>query len=227
MQINTSRRKASTGQLSYLAEHMKSHSDMASGISHTLQGRANLETLWENLTTNLNSLGGPIRTVAKWKQTWRDLRNNVKRKESYNKREYRGYGPGSTGNGPPTIKKLSQVEEQVLSIIGSVAVHGMEEIACTEPIIPDAKLTGLDLPQPSSPLPPAYQENQLPPPTVEQDFTFVDQKMTLPLAKPEILDSPLPVVPGPSLKHAPSTIKKRIVKRHGKMVHFFFIHKYK
>ncbi|XP_037297562.1 uncharacterized protein LOC115451132 isoform X3 [Manduca sexta] len=213
MQTSTMRRKASIAQLSYLAEYMKSHSEMASSISHSLQERANLETLWENLTAKLNSLGGPTRTVAKWKQTWRDLRNNVKRKGYHNKREYQGCGPGSTDNGPPTIKKVSQVDEQVLSITGSMAVHGMEEVACTEPILPDAKLTGLKLPQPSLP---AYQEKQLTPQTVEQDFTFADQ-MTSTLAQPKIFVSSLPVLPEPSLQHAPSPIKKRrrIVKRQG------------
>ncbi|XP_037297558.1 uncharacterized protein LOC115451132 isoform X2 [Manduca sexta] len=178
MQTSTMRRKASIAQLSYLAEYMKSHSEMASSISHSLQERANLETLWENLTAKLNSLGGPTRTVAKWKQTWRDLRNNVKRKGYHNKREYQGCGPGSTDNGPPTIKKVSQVDEQVLSITGSMAVHGMEEVACTE------------------------------------DFTFADQ-MTSTLAQPKIFVSSLPVLPEPSLQHAPSPIKKRrrIVKR--------------
>lgn len=67
MQANT-RAKASSAQLIALAEHMQAHPAMAAGISGTLQGRLNMESSWKSLAAKLNSLGGPIKTVAKWKQ---------------------------------------------------------------------------------------------------------------------------------------------------------------
>lgn len=63
-----SRCKATPTQLTYLAEFMKNHPDLASGLSQTLQGRVTCDALWQKLTAELNALGGPIKTVAKWKQ---------------------------------------------------------------------------------------------------------------------------------------------------------------
>lgn len=60
------------------------------------------------------------------------MRNSVKKKAAHNRAEYRGYGPGSTGNGPPKLMELNSTEHQVLEVLGPVAVFGMEEVAATE-----------------------------------------------------------------------------------------------
>lgn len=60
------------------------------------------------------------------------MRNNVKKKASHNRSEFRRYGPGSTGNGPSRVADLTPIEEQVFSVMGPVAVFGMEDIITTE-----------------------------------------------------------------------------------------------
>lgn len=63
------------------------------------------------------------------------MRNNVKKKASHNATEHRGYGPNSTGNGPSTLNNFSEVDEKVLSVMGPVAVYGLEDVASTEVVI--------------------------------------------------------------------------------------------
>lgn len=63
------------------------------------------------------------------------MRSNVKKKASHNTSEHRGYGPNSTGHGPSTLKDFSEVDEKVLSVMGPVAVYGLEDVVCTEVVI--------------------------------------------------------------------------------------------
>lgn len=137
MQSHISRRrvKASAAQLSCLAKHMQRHPEMAtSNMSLTLQGRANLEVLWHQLATKLNSLGGPIKTMFKWKQAWRDMRYNIKKKEFHKKQEFQEYESDRSGDGQAPGHEQS-ADDKVLSMICPVTVYDVEEIVYTEPTV--------------------------------------------------------------------------------------------
>lgn len=130
------RNKSSPAQLRCLSKHMQSHPDMAAGMvpgSRTLQERINLDLQWTELANKLNSLGGPVKPVGKWKQAWRDMRNNTKKREFHKKQEIQD-AAGITRDGQEKVKEQS-TDEKVLSILCPVTVYEMEEIICTEPNI--------------------------------------------------------------------------------------------
>lgn len=95
---------------------------MASGyVQSSLQGRVDMEKEWIKLGNKLNTLGGPIKTIAKWKQAWRDLKNNVKKKAVQHNETV-----GNTRTSLPSSQQLSDVDNQVLAAIASVAVYGTD-----------------------------------------------------------------------------------------------------
>ncbi|KAJ0177117.1 hypothetical protein K1T71_007126 [Dendrolimus kikuchii] len=79
--------KVSIAQQNHLIKFMKAHPEFAKVRTCSLQGKIDYERQWLQLTRTLNSLGGPIKSVDKWKQTWRDLRYGVKRKANKQKPE--------------------------------------------------------------------------------------------------------------------------------------------
>lgn len=55
----------------------------------------------------------------------------MKKKAIKNKKEQKGDGPGGTGNGPSQLEVFTAQDEAVISVIGPVAVYGMEGVPST------------------------------------------------------------------------------------------------
>ncbi|XP_036320686.1 uncharacterized protein LOC118735156 [Rhagoletis pomonella] len=59
---------------------------------------------WEDFTQELNCLGPPIRTTAKWIKVWTDMKSKTEKKVAQNKAEYR-----ATGGGPNRLQAYKNV----------------------------------------------------------------------------------------------------------------------
>ncbi|KAL4712797.1 hypothetical protein ACJJTC_011867 [Scirpophaga incertulas] len=77
--MDTTKRHASQAQVAALLDYMHDHTEMAQGINSGLE-REDFEAQWKDLTNTLNSLGGAVKSVEKWKQTWRDLKFNSRKR---------------------------------------------------------------------------------------------------------------------------------------------------
>ncbi|KAJ8909865.1 hypothetical protein NQ315_013902 [Exocentrus adspersus] len=78
---------------------------------------------WENISVELNSIPGAKKTGEQWKRAWKDLKMNVKKKNSNMKDYMKG-----TGGGPPAKNELDSVDEAVLNILGPTLVEGDTEV---------------------------------------------------------------------------------------------------
>ncbi|KAJ8729247.1 hypothetical protein PYW08_000828 [Mythimna loreyi] len=78
--MDSSKRHATAAQVTALMDFMQEHSDVAKGLLNSGLEREDLEAQWQDLTTTLNSMGGAVKSVDKWKQTWRDLKSNTKKR---------------------------------------------------------------------------------------------------------------------------------------------------
>lgn len=56
-------------QVKALLDFMKMHPSIAKGTNAGLE-REDVDALWHDLTDNLNSMGGPIKSVDKWKKVY-------------------------------------------------------------------------------------------------------------------------------------------------------------
>ncbi|XP_047987822.1 uncharacterized protein LOC125227528 [Leguminivora glycinivorella] len=77
--MDTTKRHATAAQVSALMDYMQEHSEVAKGMSSGLE-REDIEAQWRDLTSMLNSMGGAVKSTEKWKQTWRDLKSNTKKR---------------------------------------------------------------------------------------------------------------------------------------------------
>lgn len=57
---------------------MENHRDLARG--YTKGDKVVVESLWSELTEQLNSSGPPCKDTKEWKKTWSDWKTNVKKK---------------------------------------------------------------------------------------------------------------------------------------------------
>ena len=65
---SSSKRHATTAQVTALMDFMQEHSDVAKGLLNSGLEKEDLEAQWQDLTTTLNSMGGAVKSVEKWKQ---------------------------------------------------------------------------------------------------------------------------------------------------------------
>ncbi|KAI8428157.1 hypothetical protein MSG28_002403 [Choristoneura fumiferana] len=66
--MDTTKRHATTAQVSALMDYMQEHSDVAKGMMSSGLEREDIEAQWRDLTTMLNSMGGAVKSTEKWKQ---------------------------------------------------------------------------------------------------------------------------------------------------------------
>ncbi|XP_055903247.1 uncharacterized protein LOC129939299 [Eupeodes corollae] len=107
-------------QLERLVSIMEGNPDIAKGIC----GKAQAKKRWDRFTTELNSIGPPVRTCDKWIKVWADLKFKIKKKKTENKTEIQ-----ATGGGPNRLHTFSNLEESViglLSIDASIDPPGIE-----------------------------------------------------------------------------------------------------
>ncbi|XP_028157554.1 uncharacterized protein LOC135088246 [Ostrinia nubilalis] len=98
--MDNSKKHATAAQVAALVDFMQEHSDFAKGLINSGLEKEDLEAQWKELTNTLNSMGGAVKSVEKWKQTWRDLKSNNK------KRALKQHQSCDTSVGPSTDMSL-------------------------------------------------------------------------------------------------------------------------
>ncbi|XP_063931789.1 uncharacterized protein LOC135143779 [Zophobas morio] len=78
---------------------------------------------WAELTGLLNNEAGPNKTTKEWKDSFHDLKTNVRRAAREIKQHLKG-----TGGGPSLKKDLTDIEERILSLINKIVIEGMPEL---------------------------------------------------------------------------------------------------
>ncbi|KYN22231.1 hypothetical protein ALC57_05378 [Trachymyrmex cornetzi] len=102
------------------------HPEILTGKFTSANAKQAQQNLWQTVTTQLNALGLGEKTATKWKESVIDWKCKTKKKAS----ELRLH-MGKTGGGGVSTKKLSDIEERLLSIIGMTAIEGdigLEEV---------------------------------------------------------------------------------------------------
>lgn len=66
--MDSAKRHATAAQVAALMDFMQEHSDVAKGLLNSGLEREDLESQWRDLTSTLNSMGGAVKSVDKWKQ---------------------------------------------------------------------------------------------------------------------------------------------------------------
>ncbi|XP_063618185.1 uncharacterized protein LOC134791087 [Cydia splendana] len=125
--MDTTKRHATAAQVSALMDYMQEHSEVAKGMSSGLE-REDIEAQWRDLTSMLNSMGGAIKSTEKWKQTWRDLKSNTKKRALKQQHSLcdtsvgpssdnlHGDGQNSDGDYMPPKKRFASFDEEILRI---------------------------------------------------------------------------------------------------------------
>ncbi|CAB3250356.1 unnamed protein product [Arctia plantaginis] len=73
------KKHVTSSQVKALMDFMKRHPNIAKGVNSGLE-REDVEAQWQDLTVKLNSMGGPVKSVDKWKKTWSYLKWNTKKR---------------------------------------------------------------------------------------------------------------------------------------------------
>lgn len=66
--MDSFKRHATAAQVTAMVDFMQEHSDVAKGLLNSGLEREDMEAQWQDLTTTLNSMGGAVKSVDKWKQ---------------------------------------------------------------------------------------------------------------------------------------------------------------
>ncbi|XP_075980488.1 uncharacterized protein LOC142979464 [Anticarsia gemmatalis] len=149
----------SPDQIEMLLNFLQDHKELARGQLRSCEGKVKARRLWQELCTNLNSMGGCTKTVKQWQKVWFDKKHIAKKAAANSRRS-------SAGGGPSSAPSLSQWEERVISIIedgfglgqASASVSTFYDTADSNPpsssqaSLPQApKLEHIDFSEPSSP----------------------------------------------------------------------------
>lgn len=65
---STKRLHATGAQVAALLDFMQEHSDVAKGVVNSGLEKEDLDAQWKFITSTLNSMGGAVKSVDKWKQ---------------------------------------------------------------------------------------------------------------------------------------------------------------
>ncbi|XP_026726911.1 uncharacterized protein LOC113493238 [Trichoplusia ni] len=127
--MDSAKRHATAAQVAALMDFMQEHSDVAKGLLNSGLEREDLESQWRDLTSTLNSMGGAVKSVDKWKQTWRDLKSNTKKRALKQQQSLPdtslGLSPEGTGdtsqntdgeNYVPPKKRFASFDEEIIKI---------------------------------------------------------------------------------------------------------------
>ncbi|XP_050516176.1 uncharacterized protein LOC126891040 [Diabrotica virgifera virgifera] len=104
---------------------MEQHEELRRGQFTATFTYKKAQQLWEEITTNLNSVpNGQAKDWKKWRKTWQDMKKNATAKNAAIKRHR-----NMTGGGPTCSSSLSDQETWVLSMIGPMQTDeiGVEE----------------------------------------------------------------------------------------------------
>ncbi|XP_050501990.1 uncharacterized protein LOC126881655 [Diabrotica virgifera virgifera] len=108
-------------QKKLLIIYMEQHEELRRGQFTATFTYKKAQQLWEEITTNLNSVpNGQAKDWKKWRKTWQDIKKNAKAKNAAIKRHR-----NMTGGGPACSSSLSDQETEVLSMIGPMQTDGI------------------------------------------------------------------------------------------------------
>ncbi|CAG9773203.1 unnamed protein product [Ceutorhynchus assimilis] len=116
-------------QKGMLLDFVKNHPNLASQKFGKDFSFKKAQMLWEELATSLNSVaGGSKKTWMQWRKTWTDLKKNTKNKAANINKYQQG-----TGGGPPMPedKQMTNIEKDILEIIGTVMQSGIKNVSET------------------------------------------------------------------------------------------------
>ncbi|KAL0879790.1 hypothetical protein ABMA27_003501 [Loxostege sticticalis] len=148
-------------QIEKLLQFLQEHTGLAKGHINSPDARAHSKRLWAELTDQLNSLGGAVKTTKQWQKVWADRKYLSKKAAAACRRAQTG-----TGGGPSTQPLLSEIEQKVVAIMGEG--FGLPQTSATIPPflnnVCHQHLRPPPPPPPPPPLPPPSPAPPLPPP---------------------------------------------------------------
>ncbi|XP_039305543.1 uncharacterized protein LOC105204489 [Solenopsis invicta] len=115
--------KATSAQIDYMVDYFVQHPHVATGKFQSLHGNTDLRGSWEQLVTQLNSIGknGKTKDVKSWESTWRDNKTAVSQKIA--KIRANRSVTGNVGGAPD---KLTEREKKILGLMGLDYVEGVQ-----------------------------------------------------------------------------------------------------
>ncbi|XP_036330125.1 uncharacterized protein LOC118742278 isoform X1 [Rhagoletis pomonella] len=145
MEFNKRSRTTNREQFALMAERMKLNGGIAKSMSN--EPPEVVSVFWTSLSTDLNALGPPTKSLAEWKkvrkliiykpillnlnyfQVWSDFKSSIKKKLSNNRIQMR-----ATGGGPNREVQLTALEEEVAQLVNIYdAVAGVSGRHCGTP----------------------------------------------------------------------------------------------
>lgn len=106
-------------------DYAEKYPQIITGKFQSLNGKQEQQKMWTKISEKLNALGMGEKSAQKWKAAVIDWKSKTKTKAAQIKSHIT-----KTGGGGPA-KKLSEIEERLLALIGWTAVHGdasLEEV---------------------------------------------------------------------------------------------------
>ncbi|XP_036336280.1 uncharacterized protein LOC118746544 [Rhagoletis pomonella] len=100
---------------------------LAEGKFSAIHGRQEASRKWEELAMLLNSSNGAEKSAAQWQVVWRDLKSRTSVKARERRKQM-----AATGNAPMLTAPLSDLDQKVLSLLGTEYVEGSSQ--CVESI---------------------------------------------------------------------------------------------
>ncbi|CAG9098215.1 hypothetical protein JYU34_002330 [Plutella xylostella] len=91
------KKQATGAQITALLDYMQENPELSKGLVNSGLEREEVEAQWRELAQTLNNMGGSVKSVDKWKQTWRDLKSNSK-KRALRAQQYEPGGSTSAEN---------------------------------------------------------------------------------------------------------------------------------
>ncbi|KAL0868278.1 hypothetical protein ABMA27_007808 [Loxostege sticticalis] len=117
-------------QIEMLLQFLQEHTGLAKGHINSPDARAHSKRLWAELTDQLKSLGGAVKTTKQWQKVWADRKYLSKKAAAACRRAQTG-----TGGGPSTQPPLSEIEQKVVAIMGEG--FGLPQTSATIPPFPN------------------------------------------------------------------------------------------
>ncbi|CAG9764633.1 unnamed protein product [Ceutorhynchus assimilis] len=111
-------------QKKLMLEFIKKNQKLISGKFSNEFTQKQSQSLWQELTTLLNSCPGANKDWKAWRKTWQDIRSRTKTKQAKNKTQQEATGGGNFENNPVT-----PFEAQILDIIKSVSIEGHTNVS--------------------------------------------------------------------------------------------------
>uniref|UniRef100_A0A6P7HDD5 Regulatory protein zeste n=1 Tax=Diabrotica virgifera virgifera TaxID=50390 RepID=A0A6P7HDD5_DIAVI len=109
----------SAEQKKELIHFIECHPELKSGKFSNEFSWKTAQNLWMHVAEHLNALPGAKKEWKQWRKTWQDMKSTAKRKKTQLKNQLT-----ATGGGPQQDIIITEEDDQILDLVGSVAVEG-------------------------------------------------------------------------------------------------------